>query len=232
MNIKQKIDKIILNKNNSKAESCGYDKAFLIKTLLKDYNKTLEFLKTANKEEFALCIEGLINFTKKYNSQEVFNLFEEVGKKYPDINDFCNEDYFSILKESKKLLKNNKIKMFNSSIKQEVYKAISDRKAIKAVSYANFVCTSGDDTEFIINAMLKNYDDTLNFLKNGNEEVFATCVEGLVEFCTKYKSWKVYELFENAGKKYPNINDICIFDYFETCNEAKRVLNDLNPIEK
>lgn len=53
-----------------------------------------------------------------------------------------------------------------------------------------------------------------------------------MEFCEKYKSWEVYELFENAGKKYPNINDICISDYFETCNEAKRVLNNLNPIEK
>ena len=122
--------------------------------------------------------------------------------------------------------------MFNSSIKQEVYKAISDRKAIKAVSYANYVCTSGDNTDSIIKAMLKSYDETLDFLKNADEEVFATCVEGLVEFCEKYKSWEVYKLFESAGKKYPNINDICIFDYFEICSEAKSVLDDLNPIEK
>lgn len=77
--------------------------------------------------------------------------------------------------------------------------------------------------------MKKDFDETVNLLKNANKEEIAVAIEtldDLVVFFSKEESKQIIEIFKQKLQEFPDVGDVCEFDYLDQIQEAESILQD------
>ncbi len=82
----------------------GYDHETMRKLLYRNYEETIEFLRSANKEEIATAVEILDNLVGVFKNREIIQIFQEKGVEFPDVDDICEFDYFECIEEAESYL--------------------------------------------------------------------------------------------------------------------------------
>ena len=110
-------------------------------------------------------------------------------------------------------------------IKETINEFIKTRKYNKSKNATAYAASVGYDTQFIESVLLNNHSDTLKFLKQATAEEIAISVEALEALIEKFNDSEIIKIFEEKGKEFPNIEEISEYDYFETIEESKKLLN-------
>lgn len=77
--------------------------------------------------------------------------------------------------------------------------------------------------------LLKNYEDTVEFLKNSTVEEIAWACEVLDEMVWGFpvdKAEIILNIFNDKLKEFPNVEDYCEVEYCLELNIAKDIINE------
>lgn len=89
-----------------------------------------------------------------------------------------------------------------------------------------YTIAHGYDHETMRKLLCRNYQETIDFLRVANKEEIATAVEILDDLVAVFKSREIIEIFREKAVEFPNVNDVCEFDYFECIEETESWLDE------
>ena len=113
------------------------------------------------------------------------------------------------------------------TIKEEFRDILDARERGKLQDMQAYTISHGYDHESIRKLLCRNYEETIAFLRAANKEEIATAVEILDSLVEVFKSKEIVEIFQAKGIEFPDVDDICEFDYFECIEEAESYLEEL-----
>ena len=113
------------------------------------------------------------------------------------------------------------------TIKEEFRDILDARERGKLQDMQSYAIAQGYDHETIRKLLNRNYEETIAFLRAANKEEIATAVEVLDNLVEVFKSKEIVEIFQAKGIEFPDVDDVCEFDYFECIEEAKSYLEEL-----
>lgn len=222
--IKNDFQKILAErKRRKKINRCFDDKNLIEQTLLKDYNQTITFLECATMEETLLVMEAIIPFIQKYPRKEVLDLLKRKVIQYKNLEKHCNVPIKETIEQATCIVN----KKHKSTVKEQFEYLLQTRKIAKQDSTYP-ICT-GFDISAIALTLKKDFNETVSLLKNANKEEIAVAVEtldDLVVFFSKEESKKIIEIFKQKLQEFPDVDDVCEFDYLDQIQEAENILQD------
>lgn len=226
MNIKATFEKIYANrKMQRKGIVRGQnDKKEMLDILSSNYQATIDFLQTATAEEIAIAAEVLCSLVERFPCREIVGIFKQKQIQYKKVNKICNVSYEDQIKEAEKVLSSLQRKM---TLKEEFREILDARERGKLQDLELYTIAHGYDHETMRQLLCRNYEETIAFLCAANKEEIATAVEILDNLVTMFKSREIIEIFQEKGVEFPDVNDICEFDYFECIEEAESCLEEL-----
>ena len=113
------------------------------------------------------------------------------------------------------------------TIKEEFCEILNARERGKAQDLELYTIAHGYDHETMRKLLYRNYEETIAFLRSANKEEIATAVEILDNLVGVFKSREIIQIFQEKGVEFPDVDDICEFDYFECIEEAESYLEEL-----
>ena len=113
------------------------------------------------------------------------------------------------------------------TIKEEFRDILEARERGREQDIDLYTLAHGYDHERIRKLLYRNYEETIAFLREANKEEIATAVEILDNLVEMFKSKEIIEIFQAKGVEFPDVDDICEFDYFECIEEAKSYLDEV-----
>ena len=113
------------------------------------------------------------------------------------------------------------------TIKEEFRDILDARERGKFQDMQAYTIAHGYDHETIRKLLYRNYEETIAFLRAANKEEIATAVEILDNVVEVFKSKEIIKIFQAKGVEFPDVDDICEFDYFECIKEAESYLEEL-----
>ena len=85
----------------------------------------------------------------------------------------------------------------------------------------------GGDYDCNLFILLRNFDETADFLNNSTIEEIGCAIECLEELVQKFsidQAKKILGIFEKKLIEYPNVQDFCDFVYTEELQLAKNII--------
>lgn len=222
--IKNDFQKILAErKRRKKLNRCFDDKNLIEQTLLKDYNQTIMFLDGSTMEEMSLVMEAIIPFIQKYPRKEVLDLLKRKVIQYKNLKKHCNAPIKETIEQATCIVNKKR----QPTVKEQFEYLLQTRKIAKQDSA--YPTCAGFDIRDIALTLKKDFNETVSLLKNANKEKIAVAVEtldDLVVFFTKEESKRLIEIFKQKLQEFPDVDDVCEFDYLEQIQEAENILQD------
>ena len=113
------------------------------------------------------------------------------------------------------------------TIKEEFRGILEARERGKLQDLELYTIAHGYDHETMRKLLCRNYEETVAFLRVADKEEIATAVEILDNLVAVFKSREIIEIFQEKGVEFPDVDDICGFDYFECIEVAESYLEEL-----
>ena len=113
------------------------------------------------------------------------------------------------------------------TLKEEFRGILEARERGKLQDLELYTIAHGYDHETMRKLLCRNYEETVAFLRVADKEEIATAVEILDNLVAVFKSREIIEIFQEKGVEFPDVDDICEFDYFECIEVAESYLEEL-----
>ena len=228
MSVRAIIQKIYANRKNiAKGKTCERDEGQeILNALSGDYQETILFLKTATMEEIAIAIEVLCPLVKKFPHEEIIEIFKQKQVQYKKVNKICKVSYEDKINDAERIILEMKEKE-NVSLKEKFREILVARETGKLQDEAAYITAKGYEHEEMCRLLCRDCQETIDFLWSADKKEIAVAIEILDNLVDRFKSWEIIEISKKKAAEFPDVNDICEYDYFESIEEAESYLKEL-----